>query len=119
MIFGAIFWFCCNPRFLLQSLSNPRKSRGAKNIYQTLYYIMSSFTEEVTVQPQQDVVYPEQYVVYPQQDVVQPQQGVVQPQQDVVLVDKHTPPPGLTEYAIKVKEIIESGHFQNDLLSIL
>jgi len=119
MIFGAIFWFGCNPRLLLQSLSNPRKSRGAKNIYQTLYYIMSSFTEEVTVQPQQDVVYPEQDVVYPQQDVVQPQQGVVQPQQDLVLVDKHTPPPGLTEYAIKVKEIIESGHFQNDLLSIL
>jgi hypothetical protein len=53
---------------------------------------MSSFTNEVIVQ----------------EDV-----------QDVVLVDKHNPPPGLTDYAIKVKEIIESGNFPNDLLRIL
>lgn len=39
--------------------------------------------------------------------------------QDVVLKDTSEPSPKLIEYSNQVKEIIESGHFPNDLLRIL
>jgi len=68
---------------------------------------MSSFTNKVIVQ--KDDVH----------EVVQKDDVQEDVQEVVVLVDKHNPPPELTEYAINVKEIIESGNFLNDLLRIL
>jgi hypothetical protein len=64
---------------------------------------MSSFTNKVIVQDVQDV----QHVQH------------VPDVQDVVLVDTSEPSPKLIEYSNQVKEIIESGHFPNDLLRIL